>query len=248
MADSDEGDLIELVLDARATRWQSRAAPARVLHGPYRPRPPPWSRSCRSTTTAPRCLQQLANFGAPLAPRHPRSTRLGERHEKSIRDSDLGLNPTNDGHVVRLAFPASRWSGKELVRSCGHGRRGQDRCVTSVVGPVTSWRASRRAGPAGDELKRAEKELDDDPRPRVQPRGALPTRRRSSMRTTVRTRAHRATRPSGRIRIVGAQPRPVSTRPWPRNCLPRSPSPDASETPPAEDPNPLRRCPDHLRR
>ena len=53
-------------------------------------------------------LQQLAGFQVPearqlLVKPHDRSS-LGAI-EKAIRDSDLGVNPTNDGNIIRVVFP-----------------------------------------------------------------------------------------------------------------------------------------------
>src|SRR6187397_3579890 len=65
-------------------------------------------------------LQQLAGFQVPEARQlvvkpHDRST-LGPI-EKAIRESDLGINPTNDGVVIRLNFPAlTEQRRKEYVK------------------------------------------------------------------------------------------------------------------------------------
>src|SRR5918996_5790300 len=53
-------------------------------------------------------LNQLANLSVPearllvIAPYDPNSIAA---IEKAIQSSDLGINPSNDGKVVRLAFP-----------------------------------------------------------------------------------------------------------------------------------------------
>ncbi len=58
---------------------------------------------------APTQLQQLASIAAPepqlltIRPFDPGSVGI---IEKAIRSSDLGLNPTNDGKLIRLAIPA----------------------------------------------------------------------------------------------------------------------------------------------
>ena len=54
-------------------------------------------------------LQQLAGFQVPEARQllikpHDRATLASI--EKAIRDSDLGVNPSNDGVVIRINFPA----------------------------------------------------------------------------------------------------------------------------------------------
>ena len=57
---------------------------------------------------SPTPLQQLANFSVP-EPRilivNPFDKGAMNDIEKAIRDSDLGLNPANDGAVIRCVFP-----------------------------------------------------------------------------------------------------------------------------------------------
>ena len=56
----------------------------------------------------PTGLQQVANISVP-EPRmiqiQPWEASLVREIEKAIMSSDLGINPTNDGKVVRLVFP-----------------------------------------------------------------------------------------------------------------------------------------------
>lgn len=56
----------------------------------------------------PTSLQQVANVSVP-EPRmiliQPWEPALVKEIEKAINMSDLGINPTNDGKVIRLAFP-----------------------------------------------------------------------------------------------------------------------------------------------
>ena len=57
---------------------------------------------------APTPLNQVANIGSP-DPRtltvQPYDMSLLKTIEKAIQTSDLGINPQNDGRVIRLAFP-----------------------------------------------------------------------------------------------------------------------------------------------
>ena len=56
----------------------------------------------------PTPLQQLASFTAPEARVilvQPYDMGAMSNVEKAIRDSDLGVNPANDGKVLRCAFP-----------------------------------------------------------------------------------------------------------------------------------------------
>lgn len=53
-------------------------------------------------------LQQLAGFSVPEARMlviSPYDKGAMAAIEKALRNSDLGLNPSNDGHVIRLTFP-----------------------------------------------------------------------------------------------------------------------------------------------
>ena len=75
-------------------------------------------------------LQQLAGIQVPEARQllvrpHDRST-LGAI-EKTIRDSDLGVNPSNDGTVIRLSFPPlTEERRKQLVKLVhGHVEEGK---------------------------------------------------------------------------------------------------------------------------
>ncbi len=57
---------------------------------------------------APTPVQQLASFQVPeprMALITPYDKGSTGAIEKSIRDSDLGVNPTNDGNVIRVVFP-----------------------------------------------------------------------------------------------------------------------------------------------
>lgn len=56
----------------------------------------------------PTPLQQLANINVPearLIQIQPWEPALVKEIEKAILTSDLGINPTNDGKIIRLVFP-----------------------------------------------------------------------------------------------------------------------------------------------
>ena len=56
----------------------------------------------------PTPLQQLASIAAPeprLLVVNPYDRNAMAGIEKAIRNSDLGVNPSNDGQVIRLSFP-----------------------------------------------------------------------------------------------------------------------------------------------
>ena len=68
----------------------------------------------------PSSLQQVANVTVP-EPRmiqiQPWEASLVKEIEKAIMCSDLGINPTNDGKVIRLVFPElTEERRKELVK------------------------------------------------------------------------------------------------------------------------------------
>jgi len=69
-------------------------------------------------------LQQLASFQVPEARQlliAPYDKASMGAIEKAIQQSDLGLNPSNDGHTIRLSFPPlNAERRKELVRVVKH--------------------------------------------------------------------------------------------------------------------------------
>lgn len=111
-------------------------------------------------------LQQLASFKVPeprLLTVHPHDKGSLNAVEKAIRNSDLGLNPSNDGVLIRLAFPAlTEERRRELVK------RVRDMAEHGKVAIRNARRDARRDldalardGEASeDEVARGEKELD----------------------------------------------------------------------------------------
>lgn len=111
-------------------------------------------------------LQQLAGFSVPEARTlviQPYDRGALAAIEKAIQHSDLGLNPSNDGHVVRLAFPqltADR--RKDLVRvvkgMAEDGRVAVRNLRRAARHDLESL--EKEGDMSADELDRAEKELD----------------------------------------------------------------------------------------
>jgi ribosome recycling factor len=111
-------------------------------------------------------LQQLAGFSVPearLLVVNPFDKASLNAVEKAIRNSDLGLNPSNDGVVIRLAFPAlTEERRKELVKKV------RDMAEAGKVGIRNARRDARRELEAlardgevsEDDVTRGEKELD----------------------------------------------------------------------------------------
>jgi ribosome recycling factor len=84
--------------------------------------------------------------------------------EKAIRDSDLGVNPTNDGQIIRVVFPQlteeRRRDLVKMARSKGEDAKVAMRNVRRRAKEELDRIA--KDGEAGeDEVRRAEKELDD---------------------------------------------------------------------------------------
>jgi len=110
-------------------------------------------------------INQLASINVPearMAVIKPYDASQLKALEKAIRESDLGLNPSNDGQIIRIVIPAlSEERRREMVK-VARGK-GEDARVT-----VRSIRRKAmdelhrivRDGEAGeDEVTRAEKEL-----------------------------------------------------------------------------------------
>ena len=84
----------------------------------------------------PTPLQQLAGISAPearLLVVSPYDRNATSSIEKAIRNSDLGINPSNDGQVIRLAFPQLT-EGNIRRAVCGEP-------IGTVVGPNDSAEA-----------------------------------------------------------------------------------------------------------
>ena len=102
----------------------------------------------------PTPLNQVANLSVPepaLIMIQPWDvSQIGEI-EKAILGSDLGLNPTNDGKVIRLAIPAlTEDRRKELVKHLHHmveqhreGQQGRRRVTTVLPRDVRRGATSR---------------------------------------------------------------------------------------------------------
>ena len=111
-------------------------------------------------------LQQIAGFQVPEARMLVISpydkTALGAI-EKAIQHSDLGLNPSNDGQVIRLTFPQlTAERRKELVRVVKSMAEDGRVAIRNVRrGARHELDALQKAGDIPeDDLTRAEKELD----------------------------------------------------------------------------------------
>ncbi|MDH2430111.1 ribosome recycling factor [Sphaerisporangium sp. TRM90804] len=116
---------------------------------------------------SPTPVQQLASFHVPEARMviiQPYDKGSMTAIEKAIRDSDLGVNPGNDGAVIRVVFPElSEERRKEYIKIA------RTKAESSKVSVRNIRRHAKETldklvkdGEAGeDEVRRAEKELDD---------------------------------------------------------------------------------------
>jgi ribosome recycling factor len=111
-------------------------------------------------------LQQLASFSVPearLLVVNPFDAGSMPAIEKAIRNSDLGLNPSNDGRVIRLVFPQlTAERRKELVKRVKHQSEEGKIAIRNLRRAARhEFDALVKDGDATeDELVRAEKELD----------------------------------------------------------------------------------------
>jgi ribosome recycling factor len=111
-------------------------------------------------------LQQLASFNIPdarmlvIAPFDKGSIKA---IEKAIQNSDLGINPSNDGVVIRLAFPPLTEDRRRELVKVVKGKAEEARVA------VRNVRRSARHDLEGlehdgdissDELERAEKDME----------------------------------------------------------------------------------------
>jgi ribosome recycling factor len=111
-------------------------------------------------------VQQLAGFQVPEARQliikpHDRGS-LGAI-EKAIRDSDLGVSPSNDGVIIRLNFPAlTEERRREYVKIVKHMAEEGRVAVRNLRRDARkSLEATEKNGEiSADELERAEKELE----------------------------------------------------------------------------------------
>ena len=115
---------------------------------------------------APVPLQQLASISVPEARQlliKPHDRNALEAVEKAIRDSDLGVNPNNDGISIRLSLPQlTEERRKEYVKVVKHMAEEGRIALRSVRRDArkTLEGAEREGDISADELDRAEKELE----------------------------------------------------------------------------------------
>lgn len=115
---------------------------------------------------APTPLTQMATINIPearMATIKPYdASQLGEI-EKAIRESDLGVNPGNDGQIIRVVFPQLTEERRKEMGKIARGK-GEDAKVAIRNIRRTAMHELekiKKDGDAGeDEVDRAEKELE----------------------------------------------------------------------------------------
>ncbi len=110
-------------------------------------------------------LKQLATINAPearLLTVTPYDKSSMNAIEKSIRNSDLGLNPSNDGNMIRLTVPElTEERRRDLVKQARHigeeGRVGIRNVRRDVMHDLRELKSEGEIGE--DDERRAEQEL-----------------------------------------------------------------------------------------
>ncbi|MBC7306097.1 MAG: ribosome recycling factor [Dietzia sp.] len=121
----------------------------------------------------PTPLQQLASFQTPeartvLITPYDRSSMSAI--EKALRDSDLGVNPANDGNVIRVNLPELTQERRRDYIKIARTKAEEARVSVRNIRRRAKEELDRIAkdGEAGeDEVARAEKELEQLTRRRV---------------------------------------------------------------------------------
>ncbi len=115
---------------------------------------------------SPTPLQQLASFQTPeartviIAP-YDRSSMVNI--EKAIRDSDLGVNPTDDGNIIRVVLPQlTEERRKDYIKLARHKAEDARVSVRNIRRRAKEEldRIARDGEAGEDEVNRAEKELE----------------------------------------------------------------------------------------
>jgi ribosome recycling factor len=110
-------------------------------------------------------INQLASFSVPeprLLVIQPFDRSAMVAMEKAIMSSDLGLTPSNDGNVIRLAFPPLTEERRRDLTKLAKDRGEEGRVAVRNVrrhAKDTLERLEREHAISEDELRRSEREL-----------------------------------------------------------------------------------------
>ena len=113
----------------------------------------------------PTPIQQVASISSP-DPRSlmvsPWDSSLLKAIEKAIQTSDLGINPQNDGKIIRLAFPQlTEERRKELVKQIAKYAEGGKVAIRNIRrDAVEDFKAQKKSSEiTEDDMKIIEKEI-----------------------------------------------------------------------------------------
>lgn len=110
-------------------------------------------------------LQQLAGFSVPEARMlivSPYDKSSIAAIERAIQEADLGLNPSNDGNLIRLAFPAlTEERRKELIRVVRNIAEEGRIALRNVRRHTKDDMEALDGEISEDEIRRGEKELQE---------------------------------------------------------------------------------------
>jgi ribosome recycling factor len=115
---------------------------------------------------SPTPLQQLASFATPEARTviiTPYDRSSMPNIEKSIRDSDLGVNPTNDGTIIRVVMPQlTEERRRDFIKVAKHKAEDARISVRNIRRRAKEEldRIAKDGEAGEDEVGRAEKELE----------------------------------------------------------------------------------------
>ncbi len=114
---------------------------------------------------APTPLQQLAGFSVPEARLlivSPFDKSALQAIERAILEADLGLNPSNDGNIIRLAFPAlTEERRRELIRMVRNMAEEGRVAIRNIRRNTKDDIESLEGDVSEDDIRRAEKKLQD---------------------------------------------------------------------------------------
>ena len=113
----------------------------------------------------PTPIHQIASIGSP-DPRtltiQPWDAQAVKLICKAIQESDLGINPQNDGKIIRLAFPQlTEERRKELVKQIAKYAEGGKVAIRNIRrDAVEAFKAQKKNGEiTEDDMKIAEKDI-----------------------------------------------------------------------------------------
>ena len=110
-------------------------------------------------------LQQLASFSVPeprLLVVQPYDRSSMTAIEKAIKASDLGLNPSNDGNVIRLSFPPlTEERRRDLIKMVKHMAEEGRVAVRNVRRHVKEDMEALHGEVSDDDIRRGEKGLQE---------------------------------------------------------------------------------------